>query len=244
LLGGRLTESVTAHAAIGDGSVDSSLQALEGYRKQGFIHFQVKVGASLENDIDRLRAVARTLRANEVLFADANGSWNLDQAKFVASVLAGLPVRFEQPCNRYEDCRALSRDINRKLKLDESIDGIESLVCASTDNVADTASLKLCRHGGLSGSRTIRDVAEKLGVALNIEDVFGSQITSTAVAHLAVSTRPEILLNATHYDPYFSTELASGGAWIRGGLIGLGDRPGPGLTVDHDVLGDPIAEVG
>ena len=66
---------------------------------------------------------------------------------------------------------------------------------------------------------------------------------STAIAHLALSSRPKNFLNATHYDMYFTTKLADDGACLTKGRIALGEKSGLGLFVDDDVLGTPVFDV-
>ena len=47
---------------------------------------------------------------------------------------------------------------------------------------------KISKVGGLTRARQIRDLCVSLGIALTIEDTWGGDITTAAIAHLAHST--------------------------------------------------------
>ncbi|RBI83825.1 hypothetical protein DRV85_14325 [Rhodosalinus halophilus] len=81
-------------------------------------------------------------------------------------------------------------------------------------------------------------------MVMHIECVLGSEITSSAVAHLAISTAPRHLLNASHYGDYFDASLGEGSARVEGGRIVVDDRPGLGLRIDEAALGPPLMSFG
>lgn len=62
------------------------------------------------------------------------------------------------------------------------------------DKAADVINLKISKVGGLTRAKTIRDVAVSAGIAMNIEDTWGGDIVTAAIAHLAHSTPPDLLL--------------------------------------------------
>ncbi|MCX5790408.1 MAG: asparagine synthase-related protein, partial [Elusimicrobia bacterium] len=52
-------------------------------------------------------------------------------------------------------------------------------------------NLKISKVGGLTKARQIRDLCVSLGIAMTIEDTWGGDITTAAIAHLAHSTPAE-----------------------------------------------------
>jgi len=242
LLGGKLASSVPAHRAIGLGTVEAARETLAAHRQAGFRHFQLKAGGGIDSDISRIRAVAELLERDEMLSVDANGAWTYHEAMLILRALSDLSFFLEEPCGTYDLCRSVRQHASLPLKLDESITDLRTLLRAHADQAADIVSLKLSKFGGLTGTRLIRDVCGQLGIAMNIECVFGSEITSAAVAHLAISTPPKILLNASHYGNYFSVSLGEGSAKVRDGRIHVEGRPGLGLSIRPEALGRPAAE--
>lgn len=61
------------------------------------------------------------------------------------------------------------------------------------DKAADVINLKISKVGGLTKARAVRDLAVSSGIPMNIEDTWGGDIVTAAIAHLAHSTPPEFL---------------------------------------------------
>src|SRR5947199_3719292 len=161
---------------------------IERYRSEGYTKFQLKVGGVPEVDIDRIETVVRAKRAGEVVIADANTGWTQHDAIRIAHAIRDLDVYLEQPCVSYRECRAVRAHTNRPLILDEVIDSVDTLVEGVAEGAMDVINLKISKVGGLTKARQIRDLAVSLGIALTIEDTWGSDITTAAIAHLAHST--------------------------------------------------------
>ena len=50
-------------------------------------------------------------------------------------------------------------------------------------------NLKISKFGGLTGAKFVRDLAERLGLRLTIEDSWGGDLVTAAVSHLAAQSR-------------------------------------------------------
>jgi hypothetical protein len=64
------------------------------------------------------------------------------------------------------------------------------------------------RVGGITKARIIRDLSVASGIPLNIEDTWGGDIVTAAIAHLAHSTPPELLLCSTDFNSYGPKRIA------------------------------------
>ena len=64
------------------------------------------------------------------------------------------------------------------------------------------------RVGGITKARMIRDLSVVSGIPLNIEDTWGGDIVTAAIAHLAHSTPPELLLCSTDFNSYGPKRIA------------------------------------
>ena len=62
-----------------------------------------------------------------------------------------------------------------------------------SDKSADAINLKISKVGGLTKARAVRDLAVSAGIPMNIEDTWGGDIVTAAIAHLAHSTPPDFL---------------------------------------------------
>ena len=79
---------------------------------------------------------------------------------------------------------------------------------------------------------------------MTIEDSWGGDITTAAIAHLAGSTPKEFLLSATDFNSYVSRKIAEGAPKRVEGRMAPPDRPGLGIEPLMEVLGKPIVEIG
>ena len=244
LLGGRYGESVALYRAISQGPAQMMAENVAGYRDQGYRKFQLKVGGDVGDDIARIRAVSEVLQAGDTLVADANTGWLAADAIRVANAVSDLDIYIEQPCRSYEKCLSVREHIRLPFILDENIDGLEMLLRAHADRAMDVINLKISKVGGITKSRQIRDLCVSLGIPMTIEDSWGGDIITAAIAHLAHSTPQEYRFSATDFNSYVTVRTASGAPEREDGSMKASNRPGLGIVPDMHVLGSPVAEYG
>ena len=97
-------------------------------------------------------------------------------------------------------------------------------------------NLKLGRVGGLSKARLIRDLGVELGLRFCIEDSWGGDVTSAAVAHLAASTTPSQLLMASFMNDWTLEHIAGHQPRSDHGRGRAPNGAGLGITVDDAAL--------
>ena len=78
---------------------------------------------------------------------------------------------------------------------------------------------------------------------MTIEDSWGGDIITAAIAHLAHSTPPEFLFTATDFNSYVTVSTADGAPQRRNGRLAASTKPGLGVAPRRDVLGKPKVEV-
>jgi cis-L-3-hydroxyproline dehydratase len=241
LMGGRYGESVALYRAISQQAPDAMAENVAGYRAEGYTKFQLKVGGEVRDDIARIRAVAAVLDAGEVLVADANTGWLLPDAARVVNAVRDLDVYIEQPCKSYEACLAVRERTSLPFILDENIDGLDMLLRAHRDRAMDVINLKISKVGGLTKARQIRDLCVALGIPMTIEDSWGGDIITAAIAHLAHSTPERFRFSATDFNSYVTVANATGAPQRQRGAMRASDRPGLGVIADRETLGSPLA---
>jgi L-alanine-DL-glutamate epimerase-like enolase superfamily enzyme len=243
LLGGRYEESFPLYRAISQESPEAMAAKVRLYLLQGYRKFQLKVGGDPDTDMERIRDVRRVLEPGDVLVADANTGWTQHQALRVADAVRDVDVYLEQPCASYEECLVVRRHTNRPFILDEVVDSLAMVVQGIKDQAMDVINLKISKVGGLTKARQIRDLCVSLGIALTIEDTWGGDITTAAIAHLAHSTPPEYLFSSTDFNSYVSVSNAKGAPQRQNGTLGASNAPGLGIEPLWEVLGDPVFSI-
>ncbi len=243
LLGGRYGEDFHLYRAISQASPEAMAENVAGYRGEGYRRFQLKVGANPEDDIARIRMVADLLEPGDKLIADANTGWLMHEAARVVRAVEDVDVYIEQPCLTYEECLSIRRRCTHPFVLDENVDGIDMLMRGHADGAMDVVNIKISKFGGLTKASLARDLCVEMGVAMTIEDSWGGDITTAAIAQLAHSTPTEFLFTATDFNSYVTVSAAEGAPQRKQGRMAASTAPGLGVAPRWDVLGDPVLDV-
>jgi len=244
LLGGRYGEDFHLYRAISQESPEEMAGRVAAYRAEGYRRFQLKVGGDPDVDIARIHAVAAKLLPGDRLIADANTGWTQHEAMRVVRGVREVDVYIEQPCLTYEECLSVRRHTDHPFVLDENIDGLDVLLRARADLAMDVVNLKISKLGGLTKIKQARDLCVSMGIAMTLEDSWGGDIATAAIAHLAHSTPPEFLFTSTDFNSYVTVATAAGAPQRVNGRMAASQQPGLGINPLMEVLGPPVVTVG
>jgi L-alanine-DL-glutamate epimerase-like enolase superfamily enzyme len=245
LLGGTYGEDFVLYRAISQQSPEEMARNVQGYREEGYRRFQLKVGGDPDVDIERIRQVAAVLQPGDKLVADANTGWLKHEAMRVVRAVRDVDVYIEQPCLRYEDCLSVRRNTDHPFVMDESIDGIPEILRGEQDLAMDVVNIKISKFGGLTKARQARDLCVSLGIAMTLEDTWGGDVVTAAIAHLAHSTPTEFLFTSTDFNSYVTRSIAHGAPQRKNGRLAAPRTPGLGIEPMEEILsGEPALEVG
>ena len=240
LLGGRLQERVRAWESIPllppEAVADYAREALA----KGVLDFQIKVGNDPYEDAARVAAIMGVTGPGNLVVVDANGGWNLQNALVAAREMAGYRIYLEQPCKSLSNCAEVRRRSDLPMIIDENLGTIEDLVAIKTSVGAGGISIKPSKVGGLTPARLLRDAATELGMMVTIDDTWGGAVTSAALAHLAVSTRPDALLATTFFTEFATPLIAEVPHRQPDGCGTAPTGPGLGVEVHETYLGDAV----
>jgi L-alanine-DL-glutamate epimerase-like enolase superfamily enzyme len=243
LMGGRFGEQVRLYRAISQVAPEQMAENVAGYKAEGYTRFQLKVGGDPDTDIARIHAVRAILDPSDRLVADANTGWTQHEAMRVVRAVRDLDVYIEQPCLTYEECLAVRRNTTQPFVLDENIDDIHMLLRAKSDLAMDVVNLKISKLGGLTKTKQARDLCVSLGIAMTLEDSWGGDITTAAIAHLAHSTPEAYRFTSTDFNSYTSVSNATGAPQRQLGFMQASNSPGLGIRPRMDVLGPAVLDI-
>ena len=243
LLGGRYGDDFVLYRAISQGSPDEMAEKVAGYRAEGYRRFQLKVGADPQLDIERIRMVSGLLEPSDKLIADANTGWLMHEAARVVRAVDDVDVYIEQPCLTYEECLSIRQRTSHPFILDEVVNDIDMLLRGHADRAMDVVNIKISKFGGLTKARLARDLCVSMGVAMTIEDSWGGDITTAAIAHLAHSTPTEFLFTATDFNSYVTVSTAEGAPQRDYGRMSASSAPGLGVNPRRDIIGARLVDV-
>jgi L-alanine-DL-glutamate epimerase-like enolase superfamily enzyme len=234
---------VRLYRAISQEDPETRAAKVAGYRAEGYTRFQLKVGGDPDVDIARIRAVRGILKGGERLVADANTGWTQHEAVRVVRAVRDLDVYIEQPCLTYEECLAVRRQTDHPFVLDENVDSLDLLLRAKADLAMDVVNLKISKLGGLTKTKQARDLCVSMGIAMTLEDSWGGDITTAAIAHLAHSTPEPYRFTSTDFNSYVTVSTAEGAPQRVDGYMEAPNRPGLGFTPRMEVLGPRVVDI-
>ena len=241
LLGGRVSETFPLYFAVPLGSPEEMTDYVLARRAEGLHRFQLKIGADPHEDAARTRSVVEATGPEDVVVADANGGWGLQDAVVAARALEHLErVFFEQPCSTLEECMIVRERTTLPIVLDECITDVHSLLRAYNAKAMEAFNLKISKVGGLTQARVMRDLAVRLGLSLTIEDAWGGDLVTAAVSHLAASTPPATVFTVSFMNDWTNEHVAGHEPRSSNGYGAAPSAPGLGIEVDLNALGRPL----
>jgi len=242
LLVGRARTTLPLYVAVPLGEPAAMADFVKRERAGGIRVFQAKIGDTAARDAERVEAIATVLEPGDTILADANGAWSRQEAiRFARAVEHTSNVLLEQPCATFESCLAVRRLTSLPMVLDEIIVDLDDLVRGISAGAMDHVNLKVGRVGGLTKARLMRDVAVELGLRLTIEDTWGGDIVTAAVAQLASGVPGDALCAVSFMNDWTHEHVAGHQPRSAGERGPVPDGPGLGIEVDPDLLGTPLA---
>ena len=242
LLGGKAQDDIKLYRAISQIEPSAMAANVAKYRAEGYTKFQLKVGADADSDIARIRLCGREMQAGDVLVADANTGWTMHEAARVVNAVRDVDVYIEQPCPTYEECLITRRRTSLPFVLDEVVGSVGDLTRGLADGAMDVINLKISKVGGLTKARLMRDICVNAGIPMTIEDTWGGDIVTAAIAHLAHSTPPSLLFSSTDFNSYVTVSIAEGAPQRDGGQLAAPQAPGLGIAPRMEILGKAVYE--
>ena len=78
---------------------------------------------------------------------------------------------------------------------------------------------------------------------MTIEDSWGGDITTATIAHLAGSTKPDLLFSSTDFNSYIDVSIADDAPRRKEGKLAIPKGAGLGITVNEGALGSSVLTV-
>lgn len=244
LLGGLRQESFPLYVAVPLDSPQAMTDYVLARRAEGTHRFQLKIGGDPAVDGVRAQHVIDATGPEDLVVADANCGWRLNDAITAARLMEHLPrLYFEQPCPTMEECIEVRKRTTLPMVYDEVVHDVPTLLRAAHDGGAGAFNLKVSKVGGLTKAKLMRDLAQDIGLQVTIEDTWGGDIVSATSAHLAATTRPEALLTVSFMNDWVNEHVAGYQPRSTNGIGAAPTGPGLGIDVDVSLLGAPILTV-
>ena len=234
---GRCHRSLPTSITIGIKSVAESLEEVEEYKGRGFKIVKVKIGQSLEQDVECLSHIRGQAGREMILRVDANQGYTPDEYKKFVDRTASLELEFiEQPlpAGYLDGMRRLPEPVRKMTAADESLlDARDALECLQPPRPFGIFNIKLMKCGGIVAGLRIAEIANLAGIDLMWGCMDESRIGIAAALHAALASP------ATRYLDLdgsldLARDLADGGFILEDGKLRVTDQPGLGVSMIGD----------
>lgn len=244
LLGGRLQQKCRAWDSIPLLAPDAIAGHVAEKVLKGVSVVQIKVGSDPIQDGKRVKALARAMKDDCLIVADANAGWNVQNALLAIRAMEDARIIIEQPCASLSNCALVRTATALPMIIDEGLQSMEDLIDVKNRVGAGGISVKPGKLGGLTRAKLVRDAATELGLMVTIDDLWGGSITSAALIHLAASTPKDALLAVTPFADLTLPALGPAPCCGDDGMIAVPDLPGLGIDIDTTLLSPPLHSAG
>ncbi len=210
-------------------TVDELVAEATGFAELGYPACKFKIGASLAQDVERVRAVREAVGASFKLMADGTQQWSPKEAIRVAHALAPYDLWWlEEPVNAQdmEGCAEVRRAVPMNIATGETNFGVNESARLLQLGAADVLMPNLQRVGGITGWRKIAAMAEIHRIPM------ASHVYGEIGVHLMCGVPNALTLEVVPWWPkLFNESLA-----IKGGMASPSSGPGLGLTLDEATI--------
>lgn len=250
LLGGSTGQIMPVIDSTYAGEPEDMRARVAATRAQGFLGHSLKVGAGQHEggpalDAARIEASLADARPGEYFIVDCNSGLSVEHALRMLNLLPrGLDFVLEAPCATLRETLSLRKRTQVPIVLDELATSDDSVMHAIAEDAVDGIGLKVSKCGGLTRGRRQRDMCLSAGLTISVQETAGSQVAFAALAHLGQTVPAWALRCVLDIRHLYSGETAHFDAPVIDGGIRVSDRPGLGIDVHRDVLGEPVAVYG
>ena len=238
LLGGKVRDRLPLSRSASQSNLEEDLRDVDQYMKEGYPILKVKVGVlTVEEDIERVKAIRKRIGPGISLRTDSNQSWDIPSAlRFIQRVEEEGLTFIEQPIVRDSiDGLAYLRSKSRTpILADEAASTEHDLLNIIEKKAADFISIKVLKSGGMTKSRRMATLAGCAGIKCYLGSQIETSVGTAAGLHFALSS-DDFRYGGEIYGPIFFVEdVARESIRIDQGCIFPSDKPGLGIDLDMD----------
>ncbi len=239
LIGGAVRDRIPALTLVGSGDASADAEKLAERYERGFRWFKIKLGmAPAEVELGTLAKAAELVGADGVVCGDVNEGWDEAEAKSFLDQLDGGRIRFiEQPVPRTDREAFLRLAASSPVKLcaDESAGSLAAVIGFLGTPVGGV-SLKLIKHGGITGVMRGAGICSAGGLGINLAGkVIESSISAAANLHCAAAM-DQIDFGCSPANQGVVQDVSESPITLDNGEFTIPTGPGLGFDVDEDLV--------
>jgi L-Ala-D/L-Glu epimerase len=240
LLGGANNKVLQTDMTVSIGDPQKMKADAVRFQQEGFPAIKVKLGETLEKDVERIRAIREGIGMDIPLRIDANQGWRTaDEAIAILQALAPFNIEHcEEPIARYKfmDLGRVSAASPIPIMADESLGDDHDAERLIALKACQMFNIKLGKSSGFHKGLKIAKLGAAAGMEMQVGGFMESRLGMTAAAHLALSN--DYIHHCDFDTPLMFTEdpVIGGIQYKANGVIEVPDVPGLGAVIDERYL--------
>ncbi|THB72633.1 MAG: hypothetical protein D3926_25185 [Desulfobacteraceae bacterium] len=237
LTGGKRVHGIPVTAAVGIDSPGRTAQMAQNLVENGFRTIKIKIGLSPNEDLDRVRAVRKTLGDDISIRVDANKGYDRSTAFKTLEQMDDLGLEWiEQPLPEWdlEGLAMLADHLNTPIALDESVYTVHDVERAMAAGTVDVVNIKVPKCGGIFRSQKIAALCAQYDIKCFLGGCLETTPGTAAQAHFYTST-PNVISAAEMEGPVcYIDDVVETPMEIEDGMLKIPDGPGFGISIDDE----------
>lgn len=238
-LGGSKTKDIFTDYTISISDPEKMAADAVRIKAEGYTVIKVKVGGSVDQDLERIRLIRQKIGNEIPLRIDANQGWDLETARTILAVLADYNIQHcEEPIARWKflQLEELRKHSSIPIMADESCCDHNDAARLIQLHACDRMNVKLGKSSGIFKALKIIRLAEKENILLQVGGFLESRLGFTASAHLALCS-DQIQFYDFDTPLMFEEDPVIGGITHKeNGRIEVPDGIGLGAQIDEKYL--------
>jgi len=212
--------------------------------KAGYRVLKLKLGATPDEDIERVKAVRAAVGDEPHLRIDANQGWSRQEAIHALTHIARYNVELvEQPvaADDIEGLALVRRAQPIPVMADESVHLPVDALKVIEEGAVDYINIKIMKSGGFWKSQQIALLAETAGIGCQVGGMVETDLGLAAAVNLACGL-PNVQFGDLDMGSSLRERLIKrGGSIFEDGCMVPGDRPGLGIEeINEQAIGTPL----
>ncbi|MDH3692852.1 MAG: dipeptide epimerase, partial [Gammaproteobacteria bacterium] len=230
---GRVHDRLPTSVTIGINSVEETVADAAEHVGQGFRILKIKLGHSLEEDLERLHKLRERFGTRMAIRVDPNQGYSVQDLQRFVEESRTLDIEFiEQPLKVTDDetLRSFPASVRQRIAMDESLlretDAIRLIAPPAACGIFN---IKLMKCGGIQPAKRIATIAEASGIKLMWGCMDESAISISAALHTALACSATRFLDLDG-SLELNRDVVTGGFVLQDGYMSTSTAPGLGVT--------------
>jgi len=239
LLGGGNTREIHTDMTVYLGTPERMAEQALEYKNEGFPTIKVKLGTTVEEDIERIRSIRNAIGDAIPLRIDANQGWDVVTAIQVLKALEQFNIdHCEEPIPKWDNTGLKRVRDNSPIPImaDESVFDHRDAFRLASMGACDYFNIKFAKSGGIHNAIKINAIAEGAGIKTQVGCMSETRYALTALTHFVAAKNNVIWFDIDASLSHAEDPVSGGIQYMGAGKWELPQDPGIGGDFDPDFL--------